>query len=75
MITFISDALFVLYIFAFLWRQFPFINTSGQRKGEEDARKDVGQQKKHQVQRVGQLREVEKPWDNANDVCRHHGID
>ena len=24
MITFISDALFVLYIFAFLWRQFPF---------------------------------------------------
>lgn len=25
MITFISDALFVLYIFAFLWRQFPFI--------------------------------------------------
>ena len=35
MITFISDALFILYIFCFLWRQFPFINTSGQRKGEE----------------------------------------
>ena len=35
MITFISDALFILYIFAFLWRQFPFINISGQRKGEE----------------------------------------
>lgn len=35
MITFISDALFILYIFVFLWWQFSFINTSGQRKGEE----------------------------------------
>ena len=35
MITFISDSLFILYIFTFLWWQFSFINTFEQRKGEE----------------------------------------